>query len=55
MWRVTVGSVLDLTIHVIIVISEGVLVSVLGVAAGLVIVFLDGLESEGDVFEEEVS
>ena len=55
LWRVTVGSVLDLTIHVIIVISEGVLVSVLGVAAGLVIVFLDGLESEGDVFEEEVS
>jgi hypothetical protein len=54
LWRITVGFILELAIHEIAVIADGVQVSVLGVAASLVVVILDGLDHEGKFLHDEI-
>ena len=54
LWRISVSSILDLAIVEIIVVTNGILIAVLGVAVGSVIVILDGLESEGEVVHKDV-
>ena len=54
MWRISVSSILDFAIVEIIVVTNGILITVLGVAVGSVIVILDGLESEGEVVHKDV-
>jgi len=54
LWRITVGSILDLAISVIAVIADGVHVSVLGVAVDCVVVILDGLDHEAKFLHDEL-
>lgn len=54
LWRISVSSILDLAIVEIIVVTNGILIAVLGVAVGSVVVILDGLESEGEVVHKDL-
>jgi len=54
LWGITIGSVLDFTIVEIIIVTDAILISILGVAVGSVVGFNKGLDSECQCFQEVV-